>query len=117
MSNNTDFFNTHSCKHLLQKHSLTETGLWKILGEDPNCDMGGSHHQPDLGIVEGKLADVIAYAVTLPNFWQWGAGGNIKKISNIKKIDSETIKRLALLKEEKQNLLNRLEEINKELGE
>lgn len=64
----------------MRKHKLEEYGIWKILGEDPNCDFGGSHHNPYLGIVEGILDDVIKYAESLPNFWQWGAGGIIEKV-------------------------------------
>ena len=54
---------SYSGRELLKKHSLEETGLWKIRGEDPNCDFGGHHYQPELGIVEGRLVDVINYAV------------------------------------------------------
>lgn len=55
-----------------------ELGVFE--GEDPNCDFGGSHYQPELGTVEGRLEDVIRYAVKLPNFYTWGAGGDIEKI-------------------------------------
>ena len=74
---------TRTCyggKKLLEKHSLNETGMWQIKGEDPNCDFGGSHHNPDLGVVEGKLEDVIRYAVSLNGFWTWGGGGYITKV-------------------------------------
>jgi hypothetical protein len=67
-------------KKLLEKHSLNEVGIWQIRGEDPNCDMGGAHYQPNLGTVEGRLEDVIRYAVKLPEFYTWGSGGNIEKI-------------------------------------
>ena len=82
--------NTYSYKSLIQKHKLTETGLWKVRGEDPNCDFGGSHHMPDLGTYEGKLEDIIAYAVTLPSFWQWGAGGDITKVGLPIKITADS---------------------------
>lgn len=39
--------------------------IWQILGEDPNCDFGGSHIQPTLGYVEGEYEDVLVYAQTL----------------------------------------------------
>lgn len=71
---------THSYDFLVKKHSMREVGIWQIFGEDPNRDMGGHHHTPLLDTVEGELGDVIAYAVDLPGFWQWGGGGNIKKI-------------------------------------
>jgi len=107
---------TYSGRELQKEHDLEETGLWKILGEDPNCDWGGSHHQPDLGIVEGKLRDVISYAVELPNFWTWGGGGSIRKISTPLKITPQTAENQKRLKAEKELLKNRLEQINRELG-
>jgi hypothetical protein len=67
-------------KKLLEKHSLNENGTWRIRGEDPNCDLGGHHYHPDLGTVEGKLEDVIRYAVNLPRFYAWGGGGDIQKV-------------------------------------
>ena len=76
---------SYSGKKLLEKHSLNETGTWRIRGEDPNCDLGGSHYQPDLGTVEGRLEDVIRYAVSKPNFFTWGSGGDITKVE-IKKV-------------------------------
>lgn len=74
------FICTYFAKKMLEKHSLDEYGLWLIKGEDPNCDLGGHHYQPNLGTVEGVLSDVIDYAVELPQFWQWGAGGEITKV-------------------------------------
>jgi len=69
--------NLYSGRELLKKHNLTEYGTWHIKGEDPNCDWGGSHHEPDLGYFTGTLEDCIKYAIELPNFWTWGAGGRI----------------------------------------
>lgn len=68
---------TYSGCRLLEKHKLDETRTWHIKGEDPNCDWGGSHHQPDLGYFTGTLNDCIKYAISLPNFWTWGGGGSI----------------------------------------
>jgi hypothetical protein len=42
--------------------------------------MGGYHHEPFLGTYEGKLRDVIYYALTLNGFVQWGGGGKIEKL-------------------------------------
>lgn len=67
-------------KELLRKHKLDEFGIWRIRGEDPNCDLGGAHYQPELGVVEGKLKDVIKYAVKLSDFYTWGSGGDITKV-------------------------------------
>lgn len=100
---------TYSGKKLLEKHSLSEYGIWKVEGEDPNCDFGGSHHNPYLGTYEGKLEDVITVAVELPGFWNWGGGGNITRM-NIEKIDSKTIA-------DRNKLRNRLKELEAETAE
>lgn len=100
-SNYERFTKTYSYRDLIKNHTLEEEGIWQIFGEDPNCDMGGPHIQPSLGFVEGKLSDVIEYAVELPSFWQWGAGGDIKKIDSIKKVDSKTAKRRKFLLEKR----------------
>lgn len=76
---------TYSGQKLLEKHSLDEDGIWQIKGEDPNCDLGGYHHQPNLGTVSGVLRDVIDYAVELKDFYTWGGGGDIIKVE-IKKV-------------------------------
>lgn len=106
---------TYSGKRLLEQHALDEQGLWHIHGEDPNCDFGGSHHQPDLGIVEGRLGDVIAYAVELPNFWNWGAGGSITKLGAIPKITPQYNAHLADLLAQERELKARLEQIRSEI--
>lgn len=72
---------TYACQELLKKYSLFSEGTWKVLGEDPNCDLGGSHHQPNLGLFKGTLKKVLERAVDLPGFWQWGAGGTIEKVN------------------------------------
>lgn len=80
-----DYLNTtYSGKMLLNSHTLDEKGLWKIKGEDPNCDMGGHHHQPEIGIIEGTLQEALEYGVTHPNFYSWGGGGSFEKVSIIK---------------------------------
>jgi hypothetical protein len=86
------FINCYSGRELLATHSLSETGIWQVFGEDPNCDMQGSHVQPDLGLFEGKLDDVIREAVSLGNFWQWGSGGRIVKKTTpvVKKVKTQT---------------------------
>jgi hypothetical protein len=73
-----DYLNRYSGIALLEKHSLQEVGTWEVRGEDPNCDLGGSHHNPYLGTFHGRLQDVILKAVGMNGFWQWGGGGEIK---------------------------------------
>lgn len=108
---------SYSGARLLEKHSLDEVGIWQIFGEDPNCDMHGPHHQPDLGIVEGKLEDVIRHAVALPKFWQWGAGGDIKYIGKtIPKVDLASIEHREELKEQARILEEQLKAIKAEIG-
>ena len=80
--------NCYSGKQLLRSHSLSESGIWEVFGEDPNCDMGGHHHEPYLGKFSGTLEDVIRHAVTMSGFWQWGGGGRIRRS------DVETITQL-----------------------
>lgn len=77
----TRFINTFRGRLLTKNHRLNEAGTWQVCGEDPNCDMGGSHHNPYLATYSGTLENVIRKAVTLHGFWQWGAGGDIKKVS------------------------------------
>lgn len=107
---------SYSGRKLLEEHSLEEYGFWKILGEDPNCDLGGSHHQPDLGTVEGKLGDIIDYAVELPGFWQWGGGGDIIKQDRPLKITPETLAERKSLEAEEKILVARLAQIRAGLG-
>lgn len=84
-TNYRKYLNTYAGKRLLENHSLEEYGTWEIRGEDPNCDFGGHHHQPHLGTVEGTLEEVIKYGANLGNFWQWGGGGDFRKV-NIKRL-------------------------------
>lgn len=83
------FINSFTGQDLIKKHNLTEYGLWRIRGADSNCDFGGSHYMPELGIVEGTLEDVIQYAVTLPSFWSWSSG-EISKVHTPIKITKES---------------------------
>lgn len=106
---------TYSGRELLKKHNLNEYGIWQVKGEDPNCDFGGHHYQPDLGIYEGTLRDVIEIAVQLSGFWTGGAGGDIIK-KNLEKVDKTT----SIERRQKRELLTNLEkqvaDLKKELG-
>jgi len=94
------YMQTYSGKQLLEKYPLSQEGTWQIRGEDPNCDLGGHHYQPDLGLVQGKLQDIIEYAVDLNGFWQWGSGGDIKLIDPPKKINPDANKQRKILQDQ-----------------
>lgn len=64
-------------------YSPDEYGTWRVTGEDPNCDFGGHHHEPELGTFTGLYKDVVNKAVDLPGFLQWGGGGKIVKETSI----------------------------------
>ncbi|MFC1723963.1 hypothetical protein ACFL0V_07545, partial [Nanoarchaeota archaeon] len=51
-----------------EKINPEEEGIWDVYGEDPNCDMGGSHVMPHLGRYAGKFGDVLAIAVQHPKW-------------------------------------------------
>lgn len=70
--------NSHSCKRLLQEHSLSEEGVWEVIGESDDPGPGGGRG-PNLGLFQGKLDDVIRYATAQKAFWAWGGGGSITK--------------------------------------
>jgi len=106
---------TYAYRALLQKHTLTETGIWRVHGEDPNCDLGGYHHMPDLGTYEDRLEDIIAYAVTLSGFWQWGAGGEIVKLGAPIKIDAESNAKRVAAEQKVAELEKLLEQARNEL--
>ncbi len=112
------FLNTYSGRILLEKHNLTDYGFWKVTGEDPNCNMGGYHHEPELGIFEGVLEDVINYAVHLPGWYTWGYGGNIVAYSSkkIKKITADSVKEFENNRNKAKTLEAELERIKRELA-
>lgn len=65
---------------------LQSYGTWKISGADPNCDLGGYHHQPHLDTVESTLLQAIQHAFTFNEWYSWGgAAGSISKV-NVKKL-------------------------------
>lgn len=108
---------THSGKQLLVKYPLDKIGIWKILGEDPDPGLHGSHYQPELAIVRGDLDTVIRYGVALPGFWNWGAGGNFVFVGeDIASIDASTLQDREELKAELKLLEARRDEIKAKLG-
>lgn len=109
----------HVRKRLFEKYSPTTSGTWRIFGEDPNCDWGGSHHEPELEVVTGTYRNVVEYALTLPGFFAWGSGGRIALIpGDVKNIDKVmTNPRIKVLKTERDKLQGQLDKINEELTE
>ena len=116
-SDRNQFLNGYNGKELLKKYTLESYGTWKVRGEDPNPDMGGHHYQPDLGMFEGTLGDVIDYAVTLPNFWAWGSGGDITFVPTPRKIDKNTTQIVEELRSKKASLETELAEVVAKLNE
>lgn len=117
LANFENYLKTYAGRELLKKFSLEQTGIWKIKGEDPNCDFGGHHYQPDLGLVEGTLRDAIMYGANLKQFWQWGAGGNFEFVGEtIPKVDGNSVEVLEALREEQKKLEERLAEVKRQLG-
>ena len=116
--NNFDrYMQTYAGKHI--GYPLSEVSVWLVRGEDSNCDMGGTHYQPKLGYFEGKLEDVIRYAVELPNFWQWGGGGDFEKAipPNVIKITPNSIRERTELLAKKEALKAELAELSNKIGD
>lgn len=72
------YLRTDIGRDLISKHKYDEMSLWRITSE---ADTG--HGGKDMGIVNGKLDDVIEYAVNLPGFWAYGSGGKINPLGPI----------------------------------
>jgi hypothetical protein len=100
---------------LKEKYQPNEFGLWEIRGEDPNCDLGGSHHEPLLTRVEGTYSDAVEAALSLDGFWTWGFGGRIKKVE-FEKLSDRSKARMVALQEKKAKLEEELAEVNNELA-
>jgi len=75
---------TYTGKQVLESYKFEDDGFWKIRGEDPNCDMGGYHHMPELGIFNGTFREALMFAFNHPQFYAWGGGGDITKVEIIK---------------------------------
>lgn len=104
---------------LLQGRNPNEQGVWKIYGEDPNCDLGGPHHEPLLETVSGTYRNVVEYALTLPRFYSWGGGGRIERHNpptNIRNVDQMMNPRVLKLEEERRKIQDRLKEIEREIS-
>lgn len=107
---------SHVRERLMKLFPSSEKGMWRIKGEDPNPDMGGSHHQPDLGTVSGTYSKVVEYALEQPSFIQWGYGGDIEKVSSVVNVDVLDHAKCRALRREHTQLTARLKEIESELA-
>lgn len=103
-------------RKLLENHSLDEYGVWQVYGEDPNCDFGGYHHSPYLSTYEGTLREVLTIAVELGGFWNWGAGGEIRKAPDVVKVSDLSIKRKAELLKKLEEARGLVADLEKELN-
>lgn len=110
-----NYLETWNGRKLLETYPMHEYGIWRVQGEDPNCDLVGYHHHPDLGTYEGKLVDVLTLAEQLPGFWSWGAGGVITKL-NVTKMDETSAAERAQKRHELKELENRMAVLKKELS-
>ena len=109
---------SHVRTRLLKDYPADAQGTWQILGEDPNCDFGGPHHEPELEVVTGTYKNVVEYALTLPRFFNWGGGGRIKLMTPPKGlVNVDTLKSPEVLKleEERKQLQDRLRTIESDL--
>lgn len=94
-------------EELLSKYPRDKKSHWRIRGEDSNPDLGGSHHMPELCVVECTYQEAVELAVSMSGFWQWGGGGDIKEVLVLK--PSEMKKR--------QELEDKLSSLEKEARE
>lgn len=102
------YLETYAGRELVNKHTLNTVGVWRVRGEDPNCDWGGSHHQPDMGIYEGCLESVLDQVTAMSGFWQWGAGGSLELV----KINpAKTVAQVARDQETDQEILAQLDAV------
>ena len=115
MSEPTNDVTERTRARLAAVYDRDEEGLWDIHGEDPNCDMGGSHIEPHLETVEGRYGDVLDYALSLEGFFNWGHGGSIRKIEVRKHIDENSVGERAKLLKKRAELQAEINAIEKQL--
>jgi hypothetical protein len=116
MSNNNEYVR----KQLLKKYPPETKGRWIIKGEDPNCDFGGYHSNPDLALVYGTYKNVIEYAFSLKGFFSWGSGGNItlqEPTENLFNVDDHFSPEMKKLREDREALQAKLDELDIKLNQ
>jgi hypothetical protein len=107
--------NDHVKDRLLKAYPSDTAGTWRILGEDPNCDWGGPHSEPELETVTGNYGNVVKYALTLPRFFTWGGGGRIIKVEAVKNVDELHSAKVKELKAARIKLAKELVQVEREL--
>lgn len=110
-----DFKRSYSYANLIAKHSLQEFGFWKIFEGNRSPDSTSG----PLVVVDGKLCDVIQYAVSIPEFSQRGNFGSIKRIK-VLRVDEAFLERRQKLQSQIDDLHKKIsdlqDELNKELN-
>jgi len=89
--------------------------VYAVYGEDPNCDMGGSHICPFLGNVEGTFIEVLKYAAdNMRGFYAWGGGGgHITPVKELKEsVEPIVLNSAKKLKKERKEKLNNLVKVD-----
>lgn len=108
----------HLRARFLTKYPRGQQGVWVIRGEDDNADLCGPHDMPKLGKVKGTYEQAVDYALSLPRFVYWGAGGSILPVSKPEQIIDldnlqEDLRKKLLL--ERDDLNRRIDEIEGKL--
>lgn len=76
---------TSQYKVIEDLYSMDSYGIWSIKGEETDyCTQ--CNCRPELEVVEGRLENVICYAVDLKGFWTAGLGGDIDKVEITKRV-------------------------------
>ena len=104
------------CYH--QSLDINQNGIWKIYGPLPEC---GSNKL--IQYAEGKFIDVLAYAMTLPKFVDFGCYGFLEEfvVPQSTKIDSTYYDKIvsqekAKFLKEREDLIKRLSVLNEILN-
>lgn len=98
-----------------EKYPHNTHGIWVIKGEDPNCDMGGSHVSPTLGYARGKYIDVLSFGRMLPRWNTWSPDGGRVEAIEVMEIDGQSVPKRVELQQEKNRLEKELEEVTEKL--
>lgn len=100
---------TTAYKQLVSQHSLSDDGLWIAYSEYTEAG------RKELGVFQGKLEHVVDYVSSKPEFWSYGSGGTIEKLE-VKVIDEKTAGIEQALQERRNELLQQLAEVEKQLN-